>query len=50
MLTYLTGSAHISQGANKQAVCIDDISERAAVHHLPTGSDVFAVAQQEVSQ
>ncbi|KIM63386.1 hypothetical protein SCLCIDRAFT_1214275 [Scleroderma citrinum Foug A] len=34
-------------GANKQAVCIDDISERAAVHHLPTGSDVFAVAQQE---
>ncbi|KAL4080701.1 hypothetical protein J3A83DRAFT_4184689 [Scleroderma citrinum] len=34
-------------GANKQAVCIDDISERAAVYPLPTGSDVFAVAQQE---
>jgi len=48
VLTYLIGLAHISQGANKQVVCIDDISERGAVQHLPTGSDVFSVAQKEV--
>ncbi|KIK77506.1 hypothetical protein PAXRUDRAFT_166620 [Paxillus rubicundulus Ve08.2h10] len=34
-------------GANKQAVVIDDISDRAAVHYLPTNSDVFALAQDD---
>ncbi|KIJ17819.1 hypothetical protein PAXINDRAFT_175578 [Paxillus involutus ATCC 200175] len=34
-------------GANKQAVVIDDIADRAAVHYLPTNSDVFALAQDD---
>ncbi|KIJ62608.1 hypothetical protein HYDPIDRAFT_30208 [Hydnomerulius pinastri MD-312] len=34
-------------GANKQAVVIDDIADRAAIHYLPTHSDVFALAQDD---
>ncbi|KAF9221595.1 hypothetical protein BS17DRAFT_785022 [Gyrodon lividus] len=34
-------------GANKQAVVIDDVADRAAIHYLPTHSDVFALAQDD---
>ncbi|KAH7885250.1 hypothetical protein F5I97DRAFT_1352687 [Phlebopus sp. FC_14] len=34
-------------GANKRAVVIDDVAERAAVRQLMTDSDVFALAQDD---
>ncbi|KAI5980720.1 hypothetical protein EDD15DRAFT_2344666 [Pisolithus albus] len=41
----LRGS-RLALGARSQLVCIDDIANRAAVHNLPTYSDVFSVAQE----
>lgn len=36
-------------GANKQAVVIEDIAICASLQRLPTQSDVFALAQHQVS-
>lgn len=37
-----------NEGARKQASLIYDIADCTRFHGLPTGSDVFAIAQQDV--
>lgn len=44
----LSSNAHRISGTNDQAVVIDDAADRATVRFMKTGSDVFAVAQDDV--